>query len=162
RSSPALLFSRAGEASVDCKRELYAVASEPLLDVPGEVTRVAALKLGRAPVTAGDHTPAFSSPAGTLHTLSGIAIDHCVIDGEFGTRGDVVHRHEGDLAANADVRVAGVVQAEYVGFDFGCRARRDGEIVLDLDLGGRDFIADALESRAVHYGAALDRNDFSC
>src|SRR5438094_6097485 len=52
------------------------------------------------------NTPAFSSAAGTLHTLSGIAIDHCVIDREFGTGGDVVHRHEGDLPANADVITA--------------------------------------------------------
>ena len=60
-----------------------------------------------------------------------------------------------------DVRIAGVVQAQDVGFDLGRGPRSDVEVVLDLDLRGRDLIAHERERRGVHDRAALDGDDLA-
>src|SRR5262245_6640604 len=138
-----------------------AVGDEPIVDIPREVARIAPLKLLPAPVAARDDASALRSPARAGHPLGWITIDHRVVDGQLGARGNVMHRHERDLTADPDVRIAGVVEAEEVGFDVLGAAGCDVETILDLNLGGRYLVPDAGERGGIHDDPALDRDDLT-
>src|SRR5262249_42976715 len=70
---------------------------------------------------------------------------------------------EGNLTADADIRLAGVIEAEDVLFNLGRGSRRDVEIVLYLDLCRRHIISDERQCGGVHDGATLDGDDLpSC
>src|SRR5882762_9331394 len=65
------------------------------------------------------------------------------------------------LTTDPDVRVAGVVEAEEVGFDVLGAAGCDVETILDLNLGGRYLVPDAGERGSIHDDPALDRDDLT-
>jgi hypothetical protein len=57
--------------------------------------------------------------------------------GELLPRGDVAKRDEGDLTADAEVGLTGVVDEELVAADLVARERADVEVVVDLDVRDR-------------------------
>jgi hypothetical protein len=79
-----------------------------------------------------------------------IAVNHCVIDRQFGTLRNPAHGHERDLSPNAHVRVAGVVEARNIRFNLCSAARGDIQAILDLYLSGRHAIPDERERVQIH------------
>jgi hypothetical protein len=72
-----------------------------------------------------------------------------------------MHGHEGDLASHPDIRPTTVIEAKDVAFDLGGGARRDVEVILNLNLSRRHLVADERECGGVHDGAAFDSDHFS-
>ena len=78
---------------------------DPLLNEPGEIPVVSLLKLGLSPIEAGDQAAAAFAAAVASHFVWLVA-DHCVVDCQFFTSGDVSHRDENDLALQSQIRLA--------------------------------------------------------
>ena len=77
---------------------------------------------------------------------------------ELLSRGDLAQRHEHDLAADADVRIAGVVAEDHRAFPVFLTDGPDEESVADLDLGGTENGSEPRELLAAEDRPALHRD----
>jgi len=85
----------------------------------------------------------------------GLVIGHRVVEGQFLTRGDVPHSNEDDLALQAQIWLAGVVQVHHATLALSQRRRADKEVLGNLDLRRAEFLADLIA-----LGAAKDITSF--
>src|SRR5262249_2960545 len=108
-----------------------------------------------------DDFSALRCAAGAGHALIQITVDHGVVDRQLGTRWNIPHGDERNLPPHPDVWVTGVVEAQDVGFNLLDAAWRNIETILDLNLCGRQRLADVREGGSVHDGSPLDGDDFA-
>ena len=98
--------------------------SDPPLNEPREVTIISFLQLGLSPICAGDQFAAGFAAAVAFHFI-GLVIGHCVVKGQFLTGGDVSHRNEDDLALQAQIWLAAVVEMHHAALALSLRRRAD-------------------------------------
>lgn len=79
------------------------------LDEGGEVAFVALLEIGQLPVVGGDQLAAGGPAARAFEIFAGGAIDHGVIDADFFADLDGAHGADDDLAVEAGISIAAMV-----------------------------------------------------
>src|SRR5262249_15918336 len=107
------------------------------------------------PGTPGQHPAAAPRPAPAARAVAPIFLHRPVVRQLF-AGANVAERDHHDLAANAEIGRAGVVDENLVASYLGGRARAEKEAVRDLDVRGRDAALDLRDRRWVVDVPAFD------
>src|SRR5215813_2766703 len=131
-----------------------------LPEVGGARAAIAALEGGDGPVASREPPAAAPRPARASSGCGRILLHRPVV-GQLLADLDGPPGHEGELPADAEVRLARVVDEELVAADLGRAACAHEEVVVHLEVRVGDAAADAAEGRAAHDVAALDSHDLA-
>ncbi len=149
----------------DARHELTAselrarFAADAVLQVAGEPAGVAGLELGTAPVVAGDRAPAARRAARARHRFGPDgAVEEGVVGGELLTGGDVAHGGEDDVAGEAGVGLARVVDEQHHRLVLLVSEGDEVEALGDLDLGVLELLGQGEHRRGVDDVATLHRH----
>jgi hypothetical protein len=127
-------------------------------EVPGEVLAVLALQLRPSPVATVDGNAAGGHAASAPH-LAVIVVEQRIISGQLLARTDIAHGHEHDVASEAHVGLARVVQKQHDPLVLGLDQSHEMKTVGDLDIGVLQSLGQTVEGSRVNNVATLDSHD---